>query len=209
TPARPGSVAASLAPLLNQPVDQVLAALTDSAKGPIGLVADAVDFETGRDIRGRGLPGIEVVRATRRLYPERDLGPALTGLLGRASRPSFRLSQLPLPPSDTALYRNRAVTDLYEPGSVMKVMTMATGIDSGLVTPGTTYFDSGTVVQGGYKFQNWDFSANGIQTMSDVLQKSLNTGAIWVANVLGADRLYASLKRFGFGESTHSGMGGE
>ena len=53
------------------------------------------------------------------------------------------------------------------------------------------------------------FSANGIQTMSDVLQKSLNTGAIWVANLLGADRLYPSLKRFGFGESTHSGMGGE
>jgi cell division protein FtsI/penicillin-binding protein 2 len=64
-------------------------------------------------------------------------------------------------------------------------------------------------MQGGYKFQNWDFSANGIQTMSDVLQKSLNTGAIWVANVIGADNLYSYFKRFGFGDSTHSGMSGE
>ncbi len=46
------------------------------------------------------------------------------------------------------LYRNRAVTDLYEPGSVMKTLTMATAIDLGLVTPNTTYFDTGTVDQG-------------------------------------------------------------
>src|SRR5207237_10383018 len=99
--------------------------------------------------------------------------------------------------------------DGYEAGSVMQVSTMASAIDVGKVTPGTTYFDSGTVMQGGYKFQNWDFSANGIQTMSDVLQKSLNTGAIWVGNLLGPDNLYGYFKRFGFGASSHSGLGGE
>jgi cell division protein FtsI/penicillin-binding protein 2 len=65
------------------------------------------------------------------------------------------------------------------------------------------------VVKGGYTFKNWDFSVNGTQTMTQVLQRSLNTGAIWLSDLIGPDRLYASLKRFGFGESTHSGLGGE
>jgi cell division protein FtsI/penicillin-binding protein 2 len=134
----------------------------------------------------------------------------MTGaILAMASRPSFKLSELNLDEPDLNLYRNRAVTDSYEPGSVMKVITMATAIDLGLVNPNTTYFDAGYVEKGGYTFKNWDFSANGTQTMTQLLQKSLNTGAIWLSDQIGARRLYDSLKRFGFGESTHSGLGGE
>ena len=70
----------------------------------------------------------------------------------------------------------------------MKTITMAAAIDQGLVTPNTTYFDSGSVTKGGYEFKNWDFGANGTQTMTQVLQKSLNTGAIWVSDRLGADQ---------------------
>jgi cell division protein FtsI/penicillin-binding protein 2 len=86
---------------------------------------------------------------------------------------------------------------------------MASAIDLGLVTPDTTYLDTGLVVKGGYEFKNGDFSANGIQTMTQVLQKSLNTGAIWVSDRLGATRLYGYQKKFGFGTSTNSGMAGE
>jgi cell division protein FtsI/penicillin-binding protein 2 len=86
---------------------------------------------------------------------------------------------------------------------------MAAGIDMGLVTPGTTYYDSGEAIRGGYTFKNWDFSANGTQTMVDVLQKSLNTGAIFVSDLLGPNNLYRYLQLFGFGDSTHSGIGGE
>jgi cell division protein FtsI/penicillin-binding protein 2 len=91
----------------------------------------------------------------------------------------------------------------------MKVVTMATAIDLGLVSPGTTFYDAGVVEKGGYTFKNWDFSSNGVQTMTQLLQKSLNTGAIWLSDQIGAKRLYDSLKRFGFGESTYSGFGGE
>jgi cell division protein FtsI/penicillin-binding protein 2 len=92
---------------------------------------------------------------------------------------------------------------------VLKVITMATAIDLGLVNPNTTYYDSGVVEKGGYTFANWDFSANGEQTMTQLLQKSLNTGAIWLSDLIGAERLYESIERFGFGDSTHSGLGGE
>jgi cell division protein FtsI/penicillin-binding protein 2 len=137
------------------------------------------------------------------------MDPMTGAILAMASRPSFRLSSLALDGGSLELYRNRAVTDLYEPGSVTKTITMATAIDLGLVNPNTTYYDSGTVEKGGYTFKNWDFSANGVTTMTQLLQKSLNTGAIWLSDLIGADRLYASIERFGFGETTHSGLGGE
>jgi cell division protein FtsI/penicillin-binding protein 2 len=135
--------------------------------------------------------------------------PSTGAVLAMASRPSFKLSSLDLNSGNLDQYKNRAVTDLYEPGSVLKTVTMATALDLGLVTPGTTYFDSGSVERGGYTFKNWDFSANGTTTMTQLLQKSLNTGAIWLSDRIGAAKLYDSLKRFGFGESTRSGFGGE
>ena len=135
--------------------------------------------------------------------------PKTGAILAMASRPSFRLSQLSLDSPQLDLYRNRAVTDLYEPGSVLKVVTMATALDLDLVNPNTTYVDTGLAVKGGYEFKNWDFSVNGTTTMTQVLQKSLNTGAIWLSDLIGPTRLYDSIKRFGFGESTHSGLGGE
>jgi cell division protein FtsI/penicillin-binding protein 2 len=86
---------------------------------------------------------------------------------------------------------------------------MATAIDLGLVNPNTTYYDAGVVEKGGYTFANWDFSQNGETTMTQLLQKSLNTGAIWLSDLIGPERLYESIERFGFGEPTHSGIGGE
>jgi cell division protein FtsI/penicillin-binding protein 2 len=137
------------------------------------------------------------------------MDPMTGAILGMASRPSFELSQLNLDVPDFAIYRNRAATDLYEPGSVVKTLTMATAIDMGLVNPNTTYFDSGFVEKGGYEFKNWDFSAHGTTTMTQLLQYSLNTGAIWLSDLIGPNDLYRYFADFGFGESTHSGLGGE
>ena len=137
------------------------------------------------------------------------MDPMTGAIFAMASRPSFKLSELNLDNPQQELYRNRPVTDAYEPGSVLKVITMATAIDLDLVNPNTTYYDSGTVQKGGYTFANWDFSANGEQTMTQLLQKSLNTGAIWLSDLIGPERLYESIDRFGFGEPTYSGLGGE
>jgi len=136
----------------------------------------------------------------------------MTGeILGMASRPSFQLSQLNLEdPGQADLYRNRAVTDLYEPGSVMKTITMASAVDLGLVNPDSTYFDSGLAeIEGGVAIKNWDFSAHGTTTMTQLLQYSLNTGAVWLSGLLGADRFYDYVQRFGFGSPTNTGLGGE
>ena len=138
------------------------------------------------------------------------MDPKTGAILAMASRPSFKLSQLDLSnDSQMDLYRNRAVTDLYEPGSVMKVVTMSAAVDLGLVTPDTTYDDTGTAYVGGYAIQNWDYSVNGTTTMTQVLQKSLNTGAVWVSGLLGPDNFYQYIKQFGFGEPTGVGLSGE
>lgn len=137
------------------------------------------------------------------------MDPATGAILGMASRPSYNISELATNPPGIEAYRNRAVTDLYEPGSVVKVLTMATAIDQGLVTPHTTFYDNGILERDGYVFRNWDYSANGVQTMTELLQKSLNTGSIWLSDLIGADLLYQYFERYGFGESTFSGLGGE
>ena len=138
------------------------------------------------------------------------MDPRTGEILAMASRPSFNLSELDLEDaSQTELYRNRAITDVYPPGSLMKTVTMAAAIDTGLVTPESTYYDDGAAVLGGVTIRNWDFSAHGTTTATEFFQLSLNTGAVWLAGLLGPDRFYEYVQRFGFGEPTHVGLGGE
>lgn len=138
------------------------------------------------------------------------MDPMTGAILAMASRPSFRLTSLDLSGDvDQSLFRNRAVTDVYEPGSVLKVITMSAAVDLGLVNAGTTYYDAGYVSIGGTTIENWDFSVNGTQTATQLLQKSLNTGAIWLATLVGAEDFYRYIDRFGFGAVTNSGLGGE
>jgi cell division protein FtsI/penicillin-binding protein 2 len=135
--------------------------------------------------------------------------PASGEILAMASRPAFKLSTLNLNDADPALFRSRAVTDVYEPGSVFKTLTAATAIDLGLVTPGSTYNDIGAAFIGASTIRNWDYSVNGVTTVTRILQRSLNTGAVWMSGLIGPDKFYEYVKRFGLGQSTASGLGGE
>jgi len=131
-------------------------------------------------------------------------------ILAMASRPTFDLTKPDLSDdSKLALFRNRSITDQYEPGSVFKLITAAAAVDLGLVNPNTWWFDSGVVNVDGWSIRNWDFSANGSQTVMQILAKSLNTGAAWLAQQLGPERFYDYVFKFGFGETSGSGLGGE
>ena len=131
-------------------------------------------------------------------------------ILALASRPTFDVTRLDLSDdSKVALYRNRAITDQYEPGSVFKLVTTAAGLDSGAVSPDTWWFDSGSLEVSGWTIQNWDHGAHGSQTVQQMLSKSLNTGAAWVAGQVGSERFYDYVHRFGFGTETGVGLTGE
>ncbi len=100
------------------------------------------------------------------------------------------------------LFNNPIIFDQYEPGSVFKSITMAAGLDTGKVTPDTKYFDKGCVKVDKYTICNSDRKSYKIQTMTNVLEKSLNTGAIFVANKLGLKTFRKYVKKFGFGALT-------
>jgi cell division protein FtsI/penicillin-binding protein 2 len=138
------------------------------------------------------------------------MDPQTGAILAIASRPTFQLSKLDLSNlSDMSVLRLRAVTDLYEPGSVFKLITTAAALDEGKVNPNTTYLDTAEVTVGGRKFHNWDFSANGRTTVTQMLIKSLNVGAIFVSSVLGSDDFYRYVRAFGFGTPTNVHLSGE
>jgi cell division protein FtsI/penicillin-binding protein 2 len=104
---------------------------------------------------------------------------------------------------------NRAIGMPYEPGSVMKIFTMAAALDTGLVAPDTTFLDTGEFQIGGVTIKNWDEQAWGLQTMVGCLQHSLNVCMTWLATQLGPQNFYGYLNRFGFGSLTGLDMAGE
>ncbi|MBU4347542.1 penicillin-binding protein 2 [Patescibacteria group bacterium] len=108
-----------------------------------------------------------------------------------------------------AVYNNPAIFAQYEPGSIFKVMTMAMGLDQGKVAPDTVFNDTGSVKIANYNIENSDHKAYGNVTMNQVLEKSLNTGAIFVAKQVGNDKFNQYIKNFGFGEKTGIELEGE
>ncbi|MDE2001298.1 MAG: penicillin-binding protein 2 [Patescibacteria group bacterium] len=106
-------------------------------------------------------------------------------------------------------YMNPMVQEVYEPGSVMKVITMAGGLDAGKLTPSTTFFDSGSLSLDGYTIRNWDLKAHGTVTMTQIIEDSLNTGAAYAERLVGPDLFLSYLKKFGFGEKTGIALPGE
>lgn len=138
------------------------------------------------------------------------MNPKTGGILAMANRPTFDLQNPKLEDSKSMdLVRNRAVTDLYEPGSTFKVITMASAINDGLVTPETTYIDSGPVIKYGRAINTWDGKHWGKETMTELLLHSNNVGAVWVSDQLGQERFYRYINLFGFGKPTNIGLSGE
>lgn len=106
-------------------------------------------------------------------------------------------------------FRNPAVSETYEPGSVLKGLTMSAGIATEAVTPQTTFNDSGPLMIAGYKIDNWDKKHWGTQTMIEVLQKSNNMGAAFVARTIGAPVLREYFLKFGLGSRLGVDLEGE
>jgi cell division protein FtsI/penicillin-binding protein 2 len=104
---------------------------------------------------------------------------------------------------------NRAVSQAYEPGSVFKVLTMASALDAGVVTPESPFLDTGVIEVGGAYIYNWDSGAWGPQNMLGCMQHSLYVCLAWVATQLGAEGFYNHLQAFGIGHLSGVDMAGE
>ena len=102
-----------------------------------------------------------------------------------------------------------AISITYEPGSVMKAVTMAAALDTGLITPKTEFNDSGPLKVSDYYIHTWNNQYHGRENMVEVLQHSCNIGAAWVGLKLGAANLREYLIRFGLDTTTKIDLEGE
>ncbi len=100
-------------------------------------------------------------------------------------------------------YKNPIVGDLFEPGSIFKVLVMAAGFNEKAVTPQTECdICSGPVLIGKYSIRTWDETYRANSSMTDVIIHSDNTGMVFVARKLGGDVFAKYLKSYGFGQKT-------
>ena len=109
----------------------------------------------------------------------------------------------------TATDKNRPVTDVYEPGSTNKVITMAGAIQEGLVNPDTVFDDVWQSINiGGTEYEDVEEHSS-TMNVAEILAHSSNVGTIRIAHELGKDRLADYLRAFGFGQTTGLGLPGE
>ena len=111
---------------------------------------------------------------------------------------------------DPRVFSNPIVEDVHEMGSIIKPLTMAIGLDTGVVTASTTYRDEGTLlIDNIARISNFDKKGRGVVSMQEVLNQSLNTGAAFVETKVGNKRFADYMLRFGLGEETGIDLPGE
>ena len=126
-----------------------------------------------------------------RKYSSKESGgiimdPANGAILALGSYPSYDGNVLQS--VNPKLLGNPFVESVHEFGSIMKPLTMTSGLDAGVITPETTYNDTGCITVNKSKICNWDLKPRGIIPMEQIILQSLNVGASWIATELGQER---------------------
>lgn len=103
---------------------------------------------------------------------------------------------------DVSIFSNPLVENVYEMGSIIKPLTVAAGIDVGVITAKSTYYDKGFVMISGKKVSNFDSKERGVVGMQDLLSQSLNVGAAHVEKLLGNKRFADYIFSFGLADKT-------
>jgi stage V sporulation protein D (sporulation-specific penicillin-binding protein) len=100
--------------------------------------------------------------------------------------------------SDFKIFKDGITQKIFEPGSVFKPIIMACALEEEKITPQTTYTDKGIIKIGRWSISNYDKRVYGEQTMTEVLEKSINTGAVFAEGELGHNYFLECLEKFGF-----------
>lgn len=107
-------------------------------------------------------------------------------------------------------FKNPAISDSFEPGSIFKVLVMASALDAGVIEPDTICdICAGPVKLDKYSIETWDNKYYPDSTMTDVLVHSDNVGMTFIGQKLGADKLFDYLNKFGIGKATGIDLQGE
>ncbi|MEG1495419.1 MAG: stage V sporulation protein D [Bacilli bacterium] len=130
-------------------------------------------------------------------------------ILGMSSRPNFDPNNYQNYTTEV-LSRNLPIFSSFEPGSTFKIMTFASALEEHLIDMEKDHFyDSGSVHVGGSRIGCWKSSGHGDQTYLQVLENSCNPGFVKLGQMLGKERLFSYLDKFGFGVKTGVDLNGE
>ena len=164
--------------------------IQSQAEGLLGSYTERFDFQGGQII---------------------VLEPLTGRILALADFPSFNPNEYEkyAESKEIEIFQNKSIQGLYEPGSVFKVVTMAAALNEEKITPETTYVDRGYVVISGEKISNYNEKVWGERTMTEVLERSINTGAVFAESQLNHNIFTDYLQRFGIFEKTNIGLQGE
>ena len=130
------------------------------------------------------------------------LNPKNGEIYAMASTPSFDLNNTK-EEKNVAVFSNPLVENVYEMGSIIKPLTVAAGIDTGVITADTTYYDKGFVVVNNKKISNFDGKERGVTTIQSALSESLNVGMAFIVSKVGNTRFSDYMYRFGLGQKTN------
>lgn len=101
-----------------------------------------------------------------------------------------------------SVFLNPITQSVFEMGSIMKPLTLAAALDQNKITPQMTYDDKGYVILNNKKIENYDGKARGVVAMQEILNQSLNTGAVYVMQKLGKEEFKNYVINYGLGEKT-------
>jgi len=130
------------------------------------------------------------------------MNPITGEIVAMATYPNFNPNNYSEVP-DISIFQNSATQKIFEPGSIFKPITMAGALDMGVITPNTTYEDPGMMQIGKWPIYNYERRIYpGLTTMTQVLEKSINTGAVFAEQKLGNSNFLKYVENFGFFEPT-------
>jgi cell division protein FtsI (penicillin-binding protein 3)/stage V sporulation protein D (sporulation-specific penicillin-binding protein) len=137
-------------------------------------------------------------------YASKDTGgiimdPATGEIIAIAAAPTYDANDFA--EAAPATLANPLVEHVHEFGSIMKPLTMAAALDAGVVTPASTYTDTGCLTVNTERICNWDHKARGVIPIKEIIKQSLNVGASQLATDLGQDRFRSYFTKL-FGEKT-------
>lgn len=135
------------------------------------------------------------------------MDPHTGAVLGMASRPTFDPNDFGEYPVST--WTNRAISIIYEPGSVFKPIVGCMGLSENIITPQTVFEDKGSIKIADRVIRNWDGEGRGQVPFEDIIKYSINTGMVQLGMQLGANQMIDYSKKFGFGQPTGIELPGE
>ncbi|MDO8624025.1 MAG: penicillin-binding protein 2 [bacterium] len=128
------------------------------------------------------------------------MDPKTGAIIAIATYPTYDANDFSNVPG--GMLTNPLVSHVYEFGSIMKALTMASALDAGVITPVSTYNDTGCITLDTSTICNYDLKARGVISMQQILSQSLNMGAAHLAGKIGPNRFRSYFSNLGFGVKT-------